>query len=216
MNDVEQITNEAEQINPWMDIWTRPRQTIDWIIGNHSSLLTTLTLIYVGGVCFGIQQAEVKSLGDQKELSNILITSIFISGLGGLVIYNLWVFAIEFCSLLFGGKGNFKKTQTAFAWAMLPVIASLILTLIGYVLFGEELFASKKSNIDSSDFLTVSFWTYAIIKFLLGIWHLVLIIILVSQVQKLPVIKSAASIVMGFLLVVSVLVGIVFLLRSAI
>lgn len=213
MSDLEQTTEDIEEVNPWTDIWVRPRQTIDSIIENYANLLTTIILIYLGGVYFGIGQAELKDFGDRKDVSDIITSSIFISGLGGLLTYNMWIWAIDFCASWFGGKGNFKKTQIAFAWAMLPMAVGLILTLIGYVLFEEELFTSETPNINGSDFLTISLWTYGILEVVLGVWHIVLLVVTVSQVQQLSIIKSIASIVTGFLILILPLIGLVFLMR---
>jgi len=213
VSDIEQTTDHIEEVSPWTDIWVRPRQTIDWIIDNYSSLLTTIILIFLGGVYFGIGQAELKNYGDKKEVSNILTSSILISGLGGLITYNMWIWSIDFCASWFGGKGNFRKTQIAFAWAMLPMAAGLILTLIGYVLFEGELFTSETPNINGSGFLTISIWTYGILEVVLGIWHVVLLIVTVSQVQRLTIIKSIASISTGFLILILPLIGFIFLMR---
>lgn len=213
MNELEQTTDEIEEVNPWTDIWVRPRQTINWIIDNYSSQLTTIILIYLGGVYFGIGQAELKDFGDKMEVSSILKTIIFISGLGGLVTYNIWIWIIDFCASWFGGKGNLKKTQIAFAWAMLPMAAGLILTLIGYALFEEELFTSYTPNINGSTFLTACLWIYGILEIVLGAWHLVLLVATVSQVQRLSIIKSIASIVTSILIIFVPLFGLGFLMR---
>jgi len=214
MNDLEKATDDIEEeVNPWTDIWVRPRQTIDWIIDNHSNLLTTTILIYLGGVYFGIGQAEFKDYGDKMDVSKILTMTIFVSGFGGLLTYNIWIWAIDFCASWFGGKGNFRKTQIAFAWAMLPMAAGLILTLIGHVLFEDELFTSDTPNIDGSDFLTISLWTYGIIELVLGIWHVVLLVVTVSQVQRFSVAKSIASIITGLLILILPLIGLVLLMR---
>jgi hypothetical protein len=200
MNYLEQTTQDTEEINPWTDLWTQPRQTINWITGHFPSLLVTLALLYLGGVCYGIEQAQLKEQGDSMEASQILTTALFLSGFGGLLTYSLWIWAIDFCASWLGGRGNFKKTQIAFAWAMLPLGARLILTLIGYALFDQELFTSDRPVIDGSDFLTIAMWIYEILGFVLGVWHVVLLIVLVSQVQRLSVIKTIASIAIGFLM----------------
>jgi hypothetical protein len=201
MSDIEQTTDDLEEVNPWTDIWIRPRQTIDWIVENNSGLLTTIILIYLGGVHFGIAQAELNDYGDRKEVLDILKSSILISGLGGLITYNIWIWAIDFCSSWFGGKGNFKKTQIAFAWAMVPMIAGLILALIGYALFEEDLFTRETPNINGSQFFTIALWTYGILEIILGVWHIALIVVTLSQVQKLSIMKSIFSILLAFVLV---------------
>ena len=213
MSDLEQTTDEIEEVSPWTDIWVRPRQTMDWIIDNYSSLSTTMFLIYLGGVYFGIGQAELKDYGDKMSVGTIITMIIFVSGFGGLLTYNIWIWAIDFCASWYGGKGNFGKTQIAFAWAMLPMAAGLILTLIGYVLFEEELFTSETPNIDGSDFLTISLWIYGILELVLGVWHIVLLVVTVSQVQNFSIVKSIASIVTGLLILILPLIGLVLLMK---
>jgi hypothetical protein len=212
MSDPKQTPDEIEAVNPWTDIWVRPRQTIDWITDNYSSLLITLILIYLGGVCFGIAQAELNRYGDSMSVGTIMALAIFLSGFGGLLTYNLWIWAIDFSASWFGGKGNFRKTQTAFAWAMLPTAVALILKLISCVLVKEELFTSETPNIDDSKFLTISLWTCGIFESVLGIWHIVLFVTTVSQVQRFSIIKSIASIVIGLLILILPIIGLVFLI----
>lgn len=200
MSEIEKVTDDLEDINPWIEIWTRPRQTIDWIIDNNASFITTTILIYLGGVHFGLTHAEFNNTGDKKEVIDIFTASILISGLGGLVTYSIWIWSIDFCSLWFGGKGNFKKTQIAFAWTMVPLIAGIVLKLIGYVLFEEELFKSETPDINGSQFFTIALWIYGILEIMLGVWHTVLVVVTVSHVQKLSIIKSIFSILLAFVL----------------
>jgi hypothetical protein len=213
LNTDQLIEEDTEEINPWTDIWIRPRQTIDFVINNSPSILTSVVLIYLGGVHFGIGQAEMKYYGDRKTISEILTTSIFISGLGGLLTYHLWIGAIDFLASLFGGKGNFRKTQAAFAWAMLPMIAGLILTIVGYIFFEEELFMSDKSNTNGSGFLTISFVVYRVLEVVLAIWHAVLLVVTISQVQRLKIAKSIVCVFGGILLLTLPLVGIILLMK---
>lgn len=213
MNEIERTPEILEEVNPWIDIWFSPQKTINWIVNNYSSELTIIILIYFGGVYFGIGQSELKNYGDKISVGNIFINTILLSGLGGLLTYNIWIWAIDFCAHWFGGKGNFRKTQSAFAWAMLPMVAGIILTLIGYVLFEEELFTSETPKINESDFLTISFWMYGIIEFVLGAWHICLLVLTVSQVQQFSIFKSIASIVTGLAILILPLFGLIFLIK---
>jgi len=200
-----------EEINPWIDIWLRPRKTIEWIVNNHPSIVTSLVLIYLGGVYFGIRQSEIKHYGDWKETQAILTSAILVSGLGGLIAYNILIWSIDFCALWFGGKGNFKKTQAAFAWSAVPSIAGIILTVLGYILFENELFTSETPMISGSIFLKISFWTYGILKLILGIWHVILFVVTISAVQRLSILRSILSLLTGAFLIMLPIFGIAIL-----
>ena len=81
------------------------------------------------------------------------------------------------------------------------------------LLFEEELFTSETPNIDGSDFLTISLWTYGILELVLGVWHIVLLVVTVSQVHRFSIIKSIASILTGLLILILPLIGLVLLMR---
>lgn len=211
-DDFNLLPDDIEEVSPWTDIWVRPRKTIDWIIQNYSNWLVTAILIYLAGVNFGIGQAELKNYGDIKTAGKILVNSLLVSGLAGLITYNIWIWSIDFAASWFGGRGDFKRTQIAFAWSMVPTVVALILSLISYLLFDEEMFTSSKTAIENNTFLFVSFWILAILEGVLAIWQIVLLVVTVSQVQKISIMKSIASIVIGFMLMITPLIGLVFLI----
>jgi hypothetical protein len=212
MTVLDETEGDVEEISPWTDIWFSPRRTIDWVISNNYSLLTVGILIYLGGVHYGISQAELKNLGDTKETGSILVTCLFLSGLGGLVFYNLWIWAIDFCSMWFGGKGNFKKTQAAFAWSMMPIVIGLSLSVISYILFEDEMFTSYTPTIENNQFLAYTYWGIGTLEAILGIWHFALLVITVSQVQQFSAIRSFASIVSGILILLVPVIGLIMLM----
>lgn len=198
MENVSEIRNTEEtpiEIDPWTDIWIRPRKTINWVINQNKGVLINLIFIYFGGVYYGITNAESSSLGDSMSLRHILLVALLLSGLGGLISYNIFIWLISLSGTWLGGKGDFKNLQSAIAWTMIPAIAGLVLAIIGYIVFGMELFQSDKS------YLVILIRIYGIIESILIIWHIVLTIITISEVQKFPISKAILSILIAVLII---------------
>lgn len=198
MENVSEIRNTEEtpiEIDPWTDIWIRPRKTINWVINQNKGVLINLIFIYFGGVYYGITNAESSSLGDSMSLGHILLVALLLSGLGGLISYNIFIWLISLSGTWLGGKGDFKNLQSAIAWTMIPAIAGLVLAIIGYIVFGMELFQSDKS------YLVILIRIYGIIESILIIWHIVLTIITISEVQKFPISKAILSILIAVLII---------------
>lgn len=193
-----------EEITPSSDIITRPRLTFRWLIANDSTLVVTLFLVYVAGVYYGLGQAEANHVGDRKSILSIISAALLISGLGGLITFNILIWIIDFCASWFGGRGNFRKTLIAFGWSSVPSVAGLFLVAIGYLLFEDELFTTDTSNIESNSFLNSSFLLYTAMKWILAIWHLVLLVIGISEVQRLSILKSIFTLLTSTAFIISV------------
>src|SRR3954470_23459921 len=97
--------------NPWLGMWLAPKRTMERLLDRNTSIATIALFIYLGGVCFGLNQSELKAIGDIKGSSGILFSAFFISGLGGLITYQIFIWAIDFCASWFDGRGTFKQTQ---------------------------------------------------------------------------------------------------------
>lgn len=200
--DAQNTDSEFEAINPWSDIWLKPRATINWIITYRSSLLIPMLLIYLGSVYWGINQAHTKGSGDVQSTNYILFMAFFVSGIGGLIVYNFVIVLIDLTATWLGGKGNIKKTQLAFAWSLIPSMLSFIITIIVFGLFEDELFTIQTSRIDRYSFLSISLHVYTILIFILEIWHICLLLITLAEVQKISKVKAALSILIAALLIV--------------
>lgn len=204
-------TSEQDEINPWADILTSPRKTIDWIAHGNSNIWVTLILIYLGGVYFGLTQAIANSVGDRKTITEIFTSAFLISGLGGLITYHIYIWVIDFSASWFGGKGNFQKTQVAFAWSKIPSILGIFIIVAACILFEEELFMSETPTIDSTEFLRISYLVFMTIIFMIAIWYIVLLVVTLSEVQRLSIGKVILTLLTSTALFILPIIALVFL-----
>jgi hypothetical protein len=130
--------------------------------------------------------------------------AIFLRGFGGLFFYVIFIGIIQLFASRFAGRGTYAKTATAVGWATVPTVALIILTLIGYLVIGENIFIDDFSVIGDSmvSFVILGF---NIIKIILGIWSFVIMVATVAEVHKLSTGNSLASIVLTIISIVGVL-----------
>lgn len=195
-----EIQSEVPDENPWFSIWFSPKQTAEYLLSGSTSTFTTYLLIYLGGVAFGVNQAELKVLGNVKESSDIFLNVLVFSGIGGLLSYNILIWAVDFVALSFNGKGGFKNTQTMFAWAFVPTIVSLFFKLLMYLFIGDEMFSGRRTI--HTEFDGIIYTAYAGLIWILEIWHIILLILLIGYAQKISFGNSFLCLIGGFLLLV--------------
>ena len=207
------MTQENEAPIPWVDILVKPRKTIDWILINKSSIIIVLILLYLDGVVFGIGKAESAHYGDTDTIYNIITSALLISGLGGLIVYNISIWTISIAASWFGGKGNFKKTQIAYAWSTIPSIIFILITFIAYQFLNIELFTSATPYIHRNPSLMTAYLIYGALTIILTIWQVTLVVITISEVQKFSILKSILSIITGALLLIAPFIILVLLIK---
>lgn len=194
--------------NPWLSIWLSPKQTAQWLLNGNTNQITAIVLIYIGGVAYGINQAEIKGLGYVKEASDIFLNAIIFSGLGGLAVYSVLIWAIDFVAMWLGGKGGVKNTRTVFAWAFIPTIASLFLKLVMYIFIGDDMF--RGGVLAENEVMRLVYMVYGGAILALEIWHFILLILLIGVAQKLSFGNSFLSLIGGFLVIFVPLIVLVF------
>lgn len=202
---------EQDEINPWTDMLSSPRKTINWVTNGNSNLLSTLILLYLGGVYFGLAQAIANSRGDNNTITEIFSKAFLISGVGGLIYYHIYVWVIDFSASWFGGKGNFQKTRDALAWSMIPSIFGIFIVVAGSILFEEELFMSEAPEINASKFLTMSYLGFTGITWIITIWYVILLVVTIGEVQRLTIVRVVLTLLASTALIMLPIIALVFL-----
>lgn len=109
-----------------------------------------LLLIAFFGVTLALDNAALRSLGDRFSFGSILIYSLIFGPLMGALYWFLLSGLTHGVSRLLGGRGTWKETRTAVAWATVIYSAKLVLWVPQLLLFGRELFTTETPMIDNS------------------------------------------------------------------
>src|SRR5262245_31803105 len=79
------------RLNPWLSMWTKPRETIRQIIETDPEHLITVVAALTG-IATTLDRASERNLGDQMPLAAVLVMVVILGGVGGVI--GLWVGAV--------------------------------------------------------------------------------------------------------------------------
>ena len=183
--------------SPWISIWLEPRKTIQSIIDRDPGYMV-LALAALSGISEALDKASTKNLGDQvgmPALLGICLVGGIFSGLVGLYFF---AFLIRVAGGWLGGTGKSGHLRTAIAWAAVPSIASMLLWIPEYWLFGHELFSAETPRIDSQPFL---FLPFALAELVLAIWSLVILCKGIGQVHGFSAWRGLSAMIIAVLVI---------------
>ncbi len=187
-------------INPWVKIWTNPKEAIQKIITYKVNYgFNILCAIY--GIVNLLNIFQAASWGTSLSLPYILLLSIFLSWLFGYLIFSLLSFITYITGKILFGKGTYKQLRAALAWAHLPLFITLLTWIILLIVFKESLF---QNFMVIGSFQTIVVFCIKIIQFILSIWSLVIYINALSQVQQFSILKAILNMIFAMIILIGI------------
>lgn len=171
-----------EEIKPFRTIWTRPRDTIRWIVATNPQLHVML-LICLAGIGEALDRASLRNAGDAVPLWVIIALAVGLGPLSGLI--SVWISShlLRFTGAWIGGVASRQHLTAAIAWASVPTIFSMPLWIPQLLLFGRETFTSTTPLLDSQPMLGTVLVVLGLAETVFGIWSLVLLCNTIAEVQ---------------------------------
>jgi Yip1 domain len=195
--------------NPFLTIWTRPRQTIRAIVETdptrHVLILTVLQ-----GIALALMRASTQKLGDHFTFPAVLAMVVGLGSLVGLAaLYGVaWILALT--GRWLGGRAQPERFRAAIAWSSVPMVASLPPGLMLFAVLGRELFMTRTPTIDAYPALGLLVLGWQGITALLRGWELMLFVRCTEEVQDFSVWRGLGSLLLaGLVVAVVVLLTIV-------
>ncbi|MCA9938385.1 MAG: YIP1 family protein [Anaerolineales bacterium] len=191
----------VKSLNPWVSIWTKPRETIRWIVDTdptrHVILLAALT-----GIAQSLNRAANRNMGDSLTVLALLGIAVFIGPIGGVISIHIMGALLRWSGSLLGGQATSEEVRAAIAWSSVPIIWALLLWIPEYALFRKELFTSATPRIDANPLLALLLLGFALIETIIAIWALVVLMQCVGEVHGFSAWKAS-----GATLILALLVG---------
>lgn len=152
---------QTTELDPWISMLTKPRETIQYIIDTNSTKYVILLAI-IGGIL----NAAINAVREHSSL-NEAVWSIFLwEPISSILYLYLEGCMIWLIGLLFKGKGSCKTIRAAFIWSILPGLWGLPLLIITIPLH----------------FYNIT-WPLQLVYLFLGFWMLILSSKAIAQVQ---------------------------------
>ncbi len=113
------------ELDPWVSMLTKPRQTIQYIIDSNPKK-HVVWLAIIGGILTNLN----KSINEYSSIEDAISTIFILGPLSG--IFSLYIsgLLIYLTGTWLKGKGTGEAIRAAYAWSILPVLWSMPLFII--------------------------------------------------------------------------------------
>ncbi|MFC4075486.1 YIP1 family protein [Salinithrix halophila] len=174
-----------------LNLWTRPRSTMDELINMNGK--PYLWLVVLSGIGLRLDQASNGNLGDRTATDYIIVTSFIIGPIIGLIAWLLYSGLSHLLIRAFGGYGDWAETRRVFAWSTVPLVAKLFLWVPLLTIYGDYMFSSATP----SGLGYVSFFLLiGLLEFILIGWFFVILSQGLSEVHSISAWKSFWSVIL--------------------
>jgi len=204
------LVNENDLL---MNIWTKPKLTLEFIITNCPKKYL-VWLITLGGIATAINGTQV-NIASHKTLSiAILLFVIFFGAVSGWISSYLYAWLLSWTGEWINGHGKMSQFIVVIAWAMIPLICSLVLLIPKFIIFGDNTFSIVVTDLNTLE--TFFYYLFEFIKTVLSIWALIILIAGVSLIQKFNLAKAIFnSLLPAIVIIIPILLvlGVVYILK---
>lgn len=181
-------------------IWTSPRAVIKYINENKYEKFVAILLI-LAGIARAFDRASTKDMGDTYSLWTIIGICVVLGGSLGWIAFYIYGLLLSWTGKWLKGQGDQKSIVRMLAYAMTPMILTLLLVIPQIGIYGVEIFKSD-GDITSAGLLSnIIFYGAMILELVLGIWSLVLCVIGISEVQKLSTGNAILNLLLPILII---------------
>ena len=197
--------------NPFISIWTSPRDTIRRIV-EHDPEHKVLLITCLAGIANLLGEYSSKSMGDRYEVTTLLILSVILGPIFGVIGLYVGAWLIRLTGKWVGGKASLEHLRTSIAWANVPMIMVLVLFIPEFLIYGPDLFTTEMYSVISSDAMYYSFMGFMLLEFTLAVWSLVILIKGVAQVQGFSSWVALGNLLLTLVVLIAIIVVFVLLL----
>jgi len=201
--ETESVENRQEYYSDFeilTKIWTKPRLVFNYIIrtgyDNHVALFLILQ-----GISRAFSRASSKNMGDSFSLEAILFICITFGGFLGWISLYFYAALVSLTGKWLNGIADTYSTLRVLAYAMTPTIFSLPLFLIKILICGNELFKGNPYVDEIGSSTNIIILGILVCEMLLGIWTLILLVIGISELQRMTIWKSILNLIMPVLFI---------------
>lgn len=186
--------------NPWTSMWLDPRGTIRSIVDTDPHY-RVLLLAILGGFSQTLSNAAGMSLGDKVPIPSLFLLILLSGPVNGLLSLYVGGFVLHWVSAKLGGQSTREEIRAAIAWSWVPLVSTLPLWIVKYILFRDELFLSKKTLIESQPLASTLYSVIGFIDVAIAIWSLLLLYNAIGEVNRFSSWRGIAAVLLAGIII---------------
>lgn len=199
--------SQPVQGNPWLTIWTRPRQTLRKILNtNPSKQLAWLYVIYALPIT--LYFAQVGSFGVQFPAPLVFLLAFILAFVLGFIGIHIGSAFLFWTGKWLGGVGTFKEVRAAVAWSNVPNLVNCLTWIISGCIFGKALFLASFPYLPITDGQRLYMTGVFIAQLVVAVWSLILFFHTVAEAQGFTLWRAFLSAVLALVIVLGLVWGI--------
>lgn len=202
----------ALNCNPWLSIWTKPRDTI-LEIAHKNPTYRFFFFCFIYGFVALLQSAQRTAIGHTASAGIIILTAAVLGFFIGYASLSITSLLLTWTGKWIGGKAGYYEVRTAVAWSNVPVVIDLILWLTLAAAFGPLLFTedfAKVVHFQTAEGAMLLFPNpgllifIGIVRLVLSVWSIVIFLAGLSAVQGFSVLKAVLNAIFSIVIAVAV------------
>ncbi|PPA70659.1 YIP1 family protein [Jeotgalibacillus proteolyticus] len=201
--------------NPFLSVWTQPKQTIRDVLENKGSGFT-IAMAGLAGIGGGLINLEGSGFGESLPLFMVFLVAaligVIISIIGVYISAGLYTMVGKW----FGGTGNFRRMMIAIGPSYIPQIVTAAAYLLVAIMYAEQFVqATDPTALGMEGITALPIGAYLITLFIsavFGIWGVVIVCKAIGIVhgfsswKGLGVILTVAALVFALVLVIGIII----------
>lgn len=201
-SEIVHVSRSPAELDPWLTLWTRPRETIRHLI-DHRPGYGVLLLAALSGISSSLGQSSNRNTGDQFGLGTILLVAVVFGPLFGILLLYFAGWLVSVTGRWLGGDAPPAHVRTAIAWGSLPNVAGLLLWIPAIALAGRELFTSEAPELASHPLLALLLVPVGLGWITLAVWGLVATVQGLGEAHGFSAWRALGSLALALLLIVT-------------
>lgn len=187
-------------INPWLQIWMKPRETMRAIVKTDPKYRFYL-LSGIYGFTLLLQLAQNISLGDTVSLTAIFSGAVVLSVLMGILGITIMSGLLYWTGGWIGGNASYVDVRAAVAWSNVPNIVNIVIWLVLIGVFGNRLFLHTFAETPFiGTELTVVFFAF-VLQTVISVWGFIIALKALGEVQGFSAWKALLNVLIPFFMV---------------
>lgn len=208
------VTRADEALNPWVSMWTKPRETVRQQLDSNPTQYVLLLAI-LAGIAGNLDNAASASLEVAVRFGQ-LAAAIILGAISGIIVLFVFSWLLGITGRWLGGVAYAKEVRTAWAWAYVPYVwmlpisfaVALIQAIVGTrALYGDRFVEVGESETFSFDMFPIWIYPLIVLGIVIFIWKTVISCMAVGEAHQFSGWSGFGAILLACLLLIGVFIA---------